>query len=106
MLALRHTSLVVETVARTFWVHSRVGSIWALKADLTWDTPAVLAGGILDMTPLVGAAGTNVLYIITEGPSPRILFHDGKELFQANVVASDFNPFAAVFFGKLFMFGS
>jgi len=33
------------------------------------------------------------------------MFHDGKELFQANVIASDFNPHSAAFFGKLFMFG-
>lgn len=84
------------------------GSIWCLKPDLTWDIGPSRVGldaGILDMTPLVGALGTNVIYIVTEGPSPRVLFHDGKELFQANTIASDFNPRAAVFFGKLFVFG-
>lgn len=83
------------------------GSIWKMNADLTWDTAdgPFLEAGTLDMTPIIGASGTNVLYIITEGPSPRILFTDGKELFQANVITSDFNPRAAVFFGKLFLFG-
>lgn len=83
-------------------------SIWRMNSDLTWatgTTEPVLAAGVLDMTVVAGASGTNVLYMVTEGPSPRVLFTDGKELFQANVISSDFNPHAAVFFGKLFMFG-
>lgn len=83
-------------------------SLWRMNSDLSWeispDGPFLIAG-VLDMTVVAGASGTNVLYMVTEGPSPRILFTDGRELFQANVISSDFNPHAAVFFGKLFMFG-
>jgi hypothetical protein len=84
------------------------GSIWRMGADLVWETtPFVDAAKTdhFDMTPVCGATGTNVLYFVTEGPSPRVFFTDGKEVFQANVIASDFNPHSAVFFGKLFIFG-
>lgn len=81
------------------------GSIWVMSADLTWDADPFLESGTLDMTPITGASGTNVLYILTEGPSPRILYTDGDNLYQANIISTDFNPHAAVFLGKLFMFG-
>lgn len=81
------------------------GSIWRMAADLTWDPDPFLEDGTLDMTPMFGAAGTNVLYMITQGPSPRILYTDGENLYQANIISTDFAPRAAIFLGKLFMFG-
>lgn len=81
------------------------GSIWIMNADLTWQEDAFLEPGTLDMTPIIGAAGTNVLYIITEGPQPRVLYTDGANLYQANIISTDFAPRAAVFLGKLFIFG-
>lgn len=86
------------------------GSIWRMNSDLTWESapfmpPGAIDGPGFDMTPMLGASGTNVFYIITEGPSPRIYFTDGVNMFQANTITSDFYPRAAVFFGKLFLFG-
>src|SRR6266550_3844222 len=83
-------------------------SVWCMNSDLSWDTGEDRVGidsGVLDATPVAGAPGTNVIYMVTRGPNPRVMFHDGKELFQANVIASDFNPHSAAFFGKLFIFG-
>lgn len=82
------------------------GSIWKMDADLTWEADPFLEAGTLDMTPIIGAAGTNVLYIVTEGPQPRIMYTDGANLYQANIISTDFAPQAAVFLGKLFLFGS
>ena len=65
----------------------------------------LVPAGSIGGTPVCGAAGANVLYILTEGPSPQVLFTDGTSLFQNTIIGTDFNPRAAVFLGKLFIFG-
>lgn len=100
------SAYILGSLKGKMYVGYRDGSIWVMSADLTWDADPFLESGTLDMTPVCGASGTNVLYILTEGPSPRILYTDGENLYQANIISTDFNPYAAVFLGKLFMFGA
>lgn len=79
------------------------GSVW--KVDRAGGFSVLVPASTLAANARCGAGGGNVFYIITQGPAPQVLFTDGQNLYQATIIGTDFEPRAAVFLGKLFIFG-